>query len=53
MKMLADHLIDKRLLRSGDIAVAGSGSYANLRAQLMTWAECQPLAADFCAQAME
>ncbi|AHH95713.1 hypothetical protein GCM10010174_38810 [Kutzneria viridogrisea] len=32
-------------LRTGDIAVAGSDSYANLQAQ--------PLAADFCAQAME
>ncbi|OLM27607.1 Tn5044 transposase [Pseudonocardia sp. Ae717_Ps2] len=38
-------------LRSGDIAVAGSDSYANLHAQLMTWDECQLLAADFCAQA--
>jgi hypothetical protein len=38
-------------LRSGDIAVVGSDSYANLHAQLMTWDECQPLAADFCAQA--
>jgi TnpA family transposase len=38
-------------LRSGDIAVTGSDSYANLHAQLMTWDECQPLAADFCAQA--
>ena len=38
-------------LRSGDIAVAGSDSYANLHAQLMTWDECRPLAADFCAQA--
>ncbi|MDR7304480.1 Tn3 family transposase [Haloactinomyces albus] len=38
-------------LRSGDIAVAGSDSYANLHAQLMSWDECAPLAADFCAQA--
>jgi hypothetical protein len=38
-------------LRSGDIAVAGSDSYANLHAQLMTWDECRPLAAEFCAQA--
>ncbi|WP_405149178.1 Tn3 family transposase [Sphaerisporangium sp. NBC_01403] len=38
-------------LRSGDIAVAGSDSYANLHAQLMTWDECRPLAVDFCAQA--
>jgi TnpA family transposase len=38
-------------LRSGDIAVVGSDSYANLHAQLMTWDECRPLAAEFCAQA--
>ena len=38
-------------LRSGDIAVAGSDSYANLRDQLMTWEECRPLAGAFCAQA--
>ncbi|WP_433359156.1 hypothetical protein [Streptosporangium sp. CA-115845] len=30
-------------LRSGDIAVAGSDSYANLRDQLMSWEECAPL----------
>ncbi|MBE1559812.1 TnpA family transposase [Nonomuraea africana] len=38
-------------LRSGDIAVAGSDSYANLHDQLMSWQECQPLVAAFCAQA--
>lgn len=38
-------------LRSGDIAVAGADSYANLHAQLMTWGECAPLVAEFCAQA--
>ena len=38
-------------LRSGDIAVAGSDSYANLHDQLMTWEECRPLADAFCAQA--
>jgi len=38
-------------LRSGDIAVAGSDSYANLHDQLMSWEECRPLAAAFCAQA--
>lgn len=38
-------------LRSGDIAVAGSDSYANLGAQLMSWEECEPLAAQFCEQA--
>nr|WP_281287616.1 Ig-like domain repeat protein [Amycolatopsis rhizosphaerae] len=31
-------------LRSGDIAVAGSDSYADLGAQLMAWDECAPLA---------
>jgi len=28
--------------------VAGSESYANLHDQLMSWEECQPLAARFC-----
>ncbi|TDC50519.1 DUF4158 domain-containing protein [Actinomadura sp. KC345] len=38
-------------LRSGDIAVAGSDSYANLHDQLMSWEECRPLVPAFCAQA--
>lgn len=38
-------------LRSGDIAVAGSDSYANLHDQLMSWDECRPLVDAFCAQA--
>ena len=38
-------------LRSGDIAVAGSDSYANLHAQLMPWSTCEPLVADYSAQA--
>ncbi|MFI6927728.1 hypothetical protein ACIBIZ_47900 [Nonomuraea spiralis] len=38
-------------LRSGDIAVAGSESYANLHEQLMSWQECKPLVARFCEQA--
>ncbi len=38
-------------LRSGDIAVAGSDSYASLHDQLMSWEECQPHVADFCEQA--
>ncbi|MEV2272428.1 hypothetical protein [Nonomuraea africana] len=38
-------------LRSGDIAVAGSDSYANLHDQLMSWQECQPLVEEFCAEA--
>ena len=43
------HLADE--LRSGDVAVTGSESYANLHTQLMSWAECQPLVAGYCAQA--
>lgn len=38
-------------LRSGDVAVVGSDSYANLNTQLMSWDECAPLAAQFCEQA--
>jgi TnpA family transposase len=38
-------------LRSGDIAVAGSDSYANLHDQLMSLEECRPLVPAFCAQA--
>ncbi|WP_199786467.1 MULTISPECIES: Tn3 family transposase [Actinomycetes] len=38
-------------LRSGDIAVAGADSFANLHAQLMSWEECEPLAVQFCGQA--
>ncbi len=38
-------------LRSGDVAVVGSDAYANLYDQLMSWRECQPLVADYCAEA--
>ncbi|MEV8610738.1 hypothetical protein AB0383_22875 [Amycolatopsis sp. NPDC051373] len=38
-------------LRSGDIAVVGADSYANLHAQLMSSDECVPLAEKFCGQA--
>ena len=38
-------------LRSGDIAVVGSDSYANLHAQMMTWQECAGQVAGFCEQA--
>src|SRR5262249_33470454 len=37
-------------LRTGDIAVVGAQSYANLHTPLMSWAECAPLAANYCAQ---
>jgi len=35
-------------LRTGDIAVTGAGEYADWRANLLTWAECEPLLAAFC-----
>lgn len=35
-------------LRSGDLAVVGSVQYADIREQMLTWAECQPLLADYC-----
>ncbi|MFI7059218.1 hypothetical protein ACIBLB_44955 [Streptosporangium canum] len=38
-------------LKSGDIAVAGSDSYANLHDQLMSREECEPLVEGFCAEA--
>jgi TnpA family transposase len=38
-------------LRSGDIAVLGSDSYANLHAQLLSWEQCEPEVAGYCAQA--
>ncbi|THV42673.1 Tn3 family transposase [Glycomyces buryatensis] len=38
-------------LRSGDIAVVGADSYANLHDQLMDWDECRSLAEEFCDQA--
>jgi TnpA family transposase len=38
-------------LRNGNIAVVGSQEYADLHAQLMSWTECEPLVAEYCAQA--
>jgi Domain of unknown function (DUF4158)/Tn3 transposase DDE domain len=38
-------------LRSGDIAVAGSESYANFADQLLSWEECEPLIGAYCAEA--
>ena len=37
-------------LRTGDIAVVGAGEYADWRANLLTWEECEPLLAGFCAE---
>jgi TnpA family transposase len=36
-------------LRTGDIAVAGAGEYADWRASLLPWEECEPLLEGFCA----
>jgi len=38
-------------LRTGDIAVAGAGEYADWRANLLPWEECEPLLEGFCAGA--
>lgn len=39
-------------LRSGDVAVAGSDSYASPHDdQLMSWEECTPLIEKFCTEA--
>jgi TnpA family transposase len=38
-------------LGTGDIAVIGAESYANLHTQLMSWSECEPLVGEYCAQA--
>jgi TnpA family transposase len=39
-------------LRSGDLYVTGSETYADFRTQLLPWPECQPLLATYC-QAVE
>ena len=38
-------------LRTGDIAVTGAGEYADWRANLLPWEECEPLLEAFCAGA--
>ncbi|MFD6938189.1 hypothetical protein ACFWAP_18825 [Streptomyces goshikiensis] len=38
-------------LRTGDVAVIGSESYANLHEQLLSWEACQPLVAEYCEEA--
>ena len=37
-------------LRTGDIAVAGSDSYANWAEHLLSWEECEPLLDGFCVE---
>ena len=38
-------------LRTGDIAITGAGEYADWRASLLPWTECEPLLEEFCAEA--
>jgi hypothetical protein len=38
-------------LRTGDIAITGAGEYADWRANLLPWEECEPLLEGFCAGA--
>ena len=35
-------------LRTGDIAITGAGEYADWRANLLPWEECEPLLEGFC-----
>jgi hypothetical protein len=42
---LADELV------RGDVAVVGSEAYANWRSQLLSWEDCEPLVAGYCAEA--
>lgn len=37
-------------LRSGDLCVAGSESFADYRQQLLSWEECEALLPDYCAK---
>jgi TnpA family transposase len=38
-------------LGTGDIAVSGSEDYADYRTQLLAWEQCEPLVAEYCAEA--
>ncbi|NHN33221.1 Tn3 family transposase [Paenibacillus agricola] len=37
-------------LKTGDLFVTGSENYADYREQLLSWEECKPMVADFCAE---
>ncbi len=37
-------------LKSGDICVPGSESYADYREQLLSWEECEPLIPEYCRE---
>ncbi len=41
---LADELV------RGDVAAVGSEAYANWRSQLLSWEQCEPLVAGYCAE---
>jgi hypothetical protein len=43
------HLADE--LRTGDVAVVGSASYANWQTQLLSWEDCEGMVAGYCAEA--
>lgn len=37
-------------LKSGDICVKNSDTYADYREQLLSWEECQPMMGDYCSE---
>lgn len=37
-------------IKSGDVSILGSEAYADYREQLLSWEDCEPLVADYCAQ---
>ena len=37
-------------LKLGDIAIKGSGEFADYRQQLLSWQECEPLVTEYCAE---
>ena len=37
-------------LKSGDLCVHGSETYADYRDQLLSWTECEPMVADYCRE---
>jgi TnpA family transposase len=37
-------------LKSGDVSIEGSEEYADYRQQLLSWAECEPLVADYARE---
>ncbi len=43
---LFSYLADE--LKSGDVCIFGSESYADYREQLLTWSECEPLVGEYC-----